>query len=241
MPPRKSKASKRYPARKRVAKRVNRKRSTEYASCSETYEFADLSSNLAYYDYATSLARYTRAPKIAQGYQEFRISRVTWEFVPLFDTFANNGLPSTSTIPELYYMVDRVGTMKNFTTAQQLEQAGAKPHRLDDKIKRVSIRPTVLMGALDLNNASNPYANPKTSPWLSTSKTNDNVGSWSASSIDHLGLAWIIQTSTPSATMPYAVRQKVHFQFRKPNVQITVTEGDVPAVQAPAKVLKGSE
>lgn len=206
----------------------------EYAKVTETHEFAMLNTNTAYFDYATSLARCERASTVGRGFQEYKITKVEYEFIPLTDTF----LPGTVARPQLYFRVDKTASLQDFTTVAQLVQTGCKPKNMDEKIVKVSFKPAVLQLARDANNASNPWAKPLISPWLTTNK-NNNVSSptWAASSIDHYGLAWFVEQlvlagSTPP-TVQYTIRQRIHFEFRKPIV-LTPLPGGVGAVQAPS-------
>lgn len=224
--------SKRNPRRKQLKRRPRRKMPNEYAKCTETHEFLPLVNNVAYYDYATSLARCERAATIANAYQEYKISKVEYHFIPLTDTFQ----PSGAGVPNLYYRIDKTGALEHFTTVAQIAQTGAKPRRMDDKTIKVSFSPAVLQYALDESHGSNPWSKPLISPWLSTNADNTTSGNWKASSIDHMGLAWIVEQVLPPGIQPtnYTIRQLVHFEFRKPNVLNPVSGDGVAAVQAPS-------
>lgn len=208
------------------------RKSNDYARCVETHEFATLNANIAYFDYASSLARCERASAIARGYQEYRITRIEYHFVPQTDTF----LPGQQSVPQLYYRVDKTGALQDFTSISQLVQTGCKPVRLDDKNIKVSFKPAALLYAKDLANGTNAWSEPKISPWLTTNRNNLTSVSWAASSIDHLGLAWMVeQANTANAPTQYTLRQVFHFEFRKPLVLTTSSEGELPAVQVVSK------
>nr|WPR18775.1 MAG: capsid protein [Owegonang virus 13] len=224
-------ASKRNPARKQMKRRPRRKvMPNEYAKVTETHEFTSLVNNVAYYDYETSLARCERAATIASGFQEYKISKVEYHFMPLTDTFQ----PTGAGVPNLFFRIDKTGALEHFTTASQLAQTGCKPRRLDDKIVKVSYKPAVLQYARDEVHGTNPWSKPITSPWLSTNANNTTSSNWVASSIDHLGLAWIVEQVLPPGIAPtnYTIRQLVHFEFRKPNVLNPVSPSGTAAVQA---------
>lgn len=206
-------------------------RTNDYARCVETHEFANLNTNTAYYDYATSLARCERASAIARGYQEFRITKIEYHFVPQTDTF----MPGQNSVPQLYFRIDKTGSLNDFTTVSQLVQTGCKPYRLDDKNVVVKFAPGVLAYARDAVQATNPWAQLKISPWLTTNKNNLSSISWSPSSIDHLGLAWFVEQLVAGQASTYTLREVVHFEFRKPLVLTTASAGGDPAVQAPLK------
>lgn len=209
---------------------------SEFASMKETHSFAICPSNTAFYDYQNSLARYQRASQIGHNYREFRITKLEYQFIPLIDTFTQTDYATTtSQVPQLYWMIDKVGSFSDFNTAEDLQQAGAKPRRLDDKTIRIAFKPAVLDYVYDKNNATNAWARPITSPWLSCDKFNDTGVSttYAPSSIDHLGLAWIVDA--PPA-VKYNLKVTAYFQFRKPGLHDdTPGTEDLPsAVQAPS-------
>lgn len=224
----------RAPMRRRRAGYRSNLAKSEFASLKETHDFSLLPCNTMYRDYQSSLARHIRASSVGHGYREYRITKLDYQFIPQFDTFAAGGVA----VPQFYYMVDKDGTFATTTTAEQLMEAGAKPRRFDDKTININIRPTALGYAYDANNATNVYAKPMTSPWLSTNKFNLGGTGYSPSSIDHLGIVWIVD-GDPS--MRYQVRVTAHFQFRKPSWQSTSNSELPPAIQAGADVPEEGE
>lgn len=206
----------------------------EFATCKETYEFATLQNNTAYQDTQVSLARYLRATSIARGYQQFRITKVEYQFKPLTDTYASDNPSLGAGIPYLFAVVDKTGQFSAYQNVQQLREAGAKPRRFDDKTLRVTYKPAVLDYVYDKNNASNSWAKPVTSPWLSTNKNNDgSTAIWNPSSIDHLGIAWYVDGGLTTISS-YKLEVTAHFEFRKP---LWLVDSSVaaapPAIQAP--------
>lgn len=207
--------------------------SREMASLKEVHQFTTLDCNTAYRDYQTSLARYQRASNVAQAYREFRITKLEYQFIPLVDTFTQTDYVSgISKVPQLYTMIDKTGAFGDFTLGEELERAGAKPRRLDDKNLFVRFKPCVLNFAYDANNLTNPWTKPIVSPWLSCDKWNTLTGQpFAPSSTDHLGLVWIVDAQ---AAIKYEVRCTAHFQFRKPALIASSTKGPT-AVQPPSK------
>nr|WPR18771.1 MAG: capsid protein [Owegonang virus 26] len=226
-------SSKRNPARKQMKRRPRRKTvmPNEYAKIVETHEFAQLAANSAWFDYQTSLARCERATQVARSFQEYKITKVEYHFIANTDTY----LPGQYGVPQLYTRIDRTGALEAYTTAAQLAQTGVKPRRLDDKNIVISFKPAALMYARDVANATNAWAKPVVSPWLSTNK-NNNVPSqpWLASSIDHLGLVWFVEQVNPSGqpNLNFTVRQRIHYEFRKP--MVLGTSSEVTGTQAPS-------
>lgn len=208
----------------------------EYAKLVETHEFDLLVNNTAYFDYATSLARCERASTVARGFQEYKITKVEYHFLPQYDTFAQGGVAGNG-IPNLYFRIDKTASLQDFTTVAQLAQTGCKPRRLDDKSIVVSFKPAVLFNTRDLTQGTNPWSKPMVSPWLTTNKNNNSlITPWAASSIDHYGLAWFVeQVVAPGGTQGnYTVRQRVHYEFRKPHILSPPVGVGAVAVQAPS-------
>lgn len=229
---------------KRSVKRVARRRrryprrtgSREWAEMKETHQFSVLSSNGAYYDYANSLARFQRASQIGHNYREFRITKLEYQFMPTVDTFTQTDYSTTtSKVPYLYAMIDKTGTFRDFNIAEDLEQAGCKPRRLDDKTLKISFKPAVLQYAHDRDNLTNLWAKPVISPWLSCDKFNDTgiVTTYQPSSTDHLGLAWIVDAPPQ---VKYELRVTAYFQFRKPGLHDDNPAVDLSGNQLPAAV-----
>ena len=209
---------KKSPRRQRRARKTGYKSKlaqSEFASLKETHEFVTLNSLTAYRDMTISLARFPRASAVASGYQEYRITKVEYKWKPLLDTFAPGGNP----VPYMYVLIDRTGANSAITSENQYVAAGCKAIRLDDKIINRSFKPAVLNYALDAVQATNLYAKPMISPWLSTNANNTLTASgWTPSSTDHLGLEWFVSAA---ASTSYKVEMVAHFQFRKPCIAKT--------------------
>lgn len=215
--PRAPRRKPRAPRRRRVVRR-RRQGPREWAEMKETHTFSLLPANSAFYDYATSLARFQRASQIGHNYREFRITKLEYMFQPLVDTFTQGDfVANVSQVPYLYAMIDKTGTFRDFNTAEDLQQAGCKPRRLDDKTLKVIFKPSVLSYAHDRDNNTNLWAQPRISPWLSCDKFNDTgtATTYVPSSIDHLGLAWIVDGQPE---IKYQLKLTAYFQFRKPGL-----------------------
>lgn len=196
----------------------------EWASCSSTLSLNNpvplplpappqgFGMNVMYQKRNFELADHIRAVSIAQGYQFFRITRITLTFKPMLDTFSTTG---TGTVPQFYYMLDKSGSMPAAPTVDYLRQMGARPRRFDDKNVVVSWRPSVLdLSSTDPAGAS--AAHYRISPWLSTNANQFGVGPWGPSVVDHLGLYWFARQDTPGANNYFTIECTVDFQFKKP-------------------------
>jgi len=179
-----------------------------------------------------ALANFPRAASIANGYQHYRIKKVTLEFKPSLDTFIS-GVPAIGNsyqIPYLLYLIDKSGSVPTTVGSNDLKQMGAKPLRFDDKTLKVSWRPSVLTETFGQANSQSQY---RISPWLSTNANALNPGGFVPSGIDHLGIFFKVDRS--GGALPDGVPEYVYevvitceFEFKKPLVQATQT---IPATQ----------
>lgn len=160
-----------------------------------------------------NLADYDRAVAIARNYQRYRITGIKLTFKPEYDTFALNPAGPNVAKPNLYYMIDKSGSIPDNVTLEGLKQAGARPHRFDEKPISVQWRPSVLTeeqqaGGLGIG------AGYKISPYLSTDATPGNVGAWTASRVNHLGIKWYMECN--GGSLGVNLEAEVQFEFTKP-------------------------
>ena len=153
--------------------------------------------NVVYRIRDIALDQFDACVQIAQAYQFYKIKRVTLKWIPLVDTFTAGG---AETVPRLYYMIDKSGSIPTNIALAGLKKMGAKPIRLDDKQITRGWSPSVLTadtaapGVLQ----SSQY---KVSPWLSTNGNVLNPGAFVASSIDHLGCFFCVEQEVGSSAI----------------------------------------
>lgn len=188
----------------------------DFASCSVKRTItpeggANFVTNQMYDFRNTDLASYDRAANIAKEYQHYRIKKITLTLKPTFDTYQQAA--GGGSRPNLYYMIDKSGSLPDNINLEALKQMGAKAHRFDEKPFTISWRPSVLTGDTNAPGAlaSSQY---KISPWLSTSR-NPLVNPWAASTIDHLGVFWYVEQLFVGGVQ-YNAEVEVQFQFKKP-------------------------
>lgn len=183
----------------------------DVAAVSETFSFNPGGMDTIYWDYTCALAQHARASAVAQGYQEFRIKLIEYKFKPASDTYQAGG---TQTVPYLYYLIDKLGANSSIYGVDGFRAAGAKPIRFDDKTVNIKYKPAVLTDTFDQASPSGVPRQYRISPWLSTTDKNVNLGVFVPSSVDHLGLRWVIDGT--SADYAYGIERTVHIEFRKP-------------------------
>lgn len=216
----------------------------EWASCTESVALTNIT-GLAYQMNGalpgqvyglngTQLSQFiSRAVPIAKAYQHYRIKRILLEFKPQYDTFTPSaGVQGTGVlVPNLFYMINKSGSIPANVTVDALRAMGAKPIRFDEKTIKIAWRPSVLQENAGVNgDIGSGY---KVSPWLSTNANANAPGLWQPSSVNHLGIYW--QVVRPGALpqgvaeLTYDIQITVDFQFKKP--LMTVVAGNPPALE----------
>jgi len=190
----------------------------EWASCTEVLRGQVLTTNIMYGPNINQLSQYKRAIQIGGGYQEYRITGVSYKFTPRFDTFsATTDITQAISVPYMYHMVDRAGVVKPGASLAQLQSMGATPKRFDDKTIVVKYKPGVLNSVESTLAGAVNYTRPMISPWLAT--MNDPTSPlYNPSTVQHRGLWFILDAKglPGDATYEYDVDIEVNFQFRKP-------------------------
>ena len=191
--------------------------------------------NKLYGFYNMSLQYGTRPIQVAEAYQYYRITHVEVQVKPKVDTFsASNSGGQDSSIPYLYWMIDKVGTFANTNMDfKSLREAGAKPIRFDEKTITLRYKPAVLIGDYDNGVGQPVFRQKRISPWLSTNRNNlDTTQPWSPDGTDHLGIMiGVEQEGVNSETNPlyYDIDITVHYQFKKPR-NMTLSPNNSPLV-----------
>lgn len=205
----KSKAKK--PVRRQQRYKGTTKSIKDYASCSVVRTLADVYQNNTMYSFdGFMLADFDRAVQIARNYQRYKMTgiKVTWK--PVFDTYS----PATANQkPNLYFMIDKNGSIPDTVTLEGLKQAGARPRALDEKPLSVFFKPAVL-GEARINAGIPQAASYVVSPWLSTNQNPTSPGVWNPSEVSHQGLKWYIEQG--GAVQKVYVEVEIQFKFIKP-------------------------
>lgn len=182
----------------------------------------DFLTNTMYTATNVQLADYPRAAHVSQAYQHYRIKKITLRLKPTVDTFAQGG-PSKN---YLYYMIDKAGSIPTNATLELLKQMGAKAHVFDERQKEISWRPSVLADTSTnpgaLASSPNKYM---ISPWLSTNANVVSPAVFQPSTVDHLGVYWMIQQQFAGG-YGYVAEIEVQFEFKKP-VWVAITGSPV--------------
>jgi len=186
------------------------------------------------YTFAVSGIIGDRALAHAEQYGLYRIAKVEFKHKPQFDTFisqtiTNPGTNAITTVPSLYWKMNRFADAPAAFTADNLRAMGAKPHRLDDKTYSLSYKPNVLLGTVSAGNNSGQL---KMTPWLNTDSAPDTPG-FVASTTSHLGHFMIIEadlTNTSTQVQVATMDVIIHYEFKTPRVRWAVPTDTLHAV-----------
>jgi len=206
------KRSTRVPRRRHVFNTADRAAVTSYATQTPPGSGSDFSVNQMYSKTDFQLADHERAVSVGRAYQLYRMTGVKLTVKPNIDTFtAGGGYQKMN----LYYMINKNGSIPANVTLEALKRAGAKPIALDEKPITIRWKPavrTVVSDAVDPIVTSPSQF--KISPWLSTNERIDSTGTWSPSRVDHGGILFYVEQQGSAAS--YKVDLEVNFEFKKP-------------------------
>lgn len=191
----------------------------EWATMSETKEFipgSGLAVNSIYNFSDLQLAQFPRASTVAEGYQQFRITRVKFQVTPLLDTFAAGG---ATQVPYLYWVINRTGQNYAGLNKAWFVSNGAKPLRFDDKTITIQYAPAVVLDAVEAATpgAGNQANVSKTKVWLSCNKEAFTGNPFAPSQTSHCGHFMTVQSENSTQEMSYKVLVTAEFQFKKPS------------------------
>lgn len=197
-------------------RRMNRRKALsqpEKATCSVVRTLGGGTTNTMFAYNSFNLADFDRAVAIARNYQRYRITgiKITWK--PEYDTYALNPAGPNYAKPNLYYMIDKSGSIPDNVTLEGLKQAGAKPHAFDEKPISVKWRPSVLTEEQQAGGVA-IGAGYKISPMLTTDATPGNAGVWNPSRVNHLGIKWYMESSGPT-NLGVNLEVELQFEFYK--------------------------
>lgn len=156
-----------------------------------------------------NMADYARAAGVAQYYQRYRIRniKVTWK--PVFDSYVSGGVYQK---PNLYFIVDKTGSLPDTVTLEALKQSGARPRAFDEKPISVNWAPSVLMDNLGASGGA-VASGFKISPLLSTN-SNPTTATWAPSTVAHGGIKWYMET--PGTVQTIQLEVELQFEFFRP-------------------------
>lgn len=236
----KGKAKAKRAGKKRVYKRAAKAQNVpDFGSLSVQRTFTAAGNNpvvnTLYSLMNTTLDQFDRAVQAARAYQHYRIKYISIKIRPTYDTFAQAGGSSKM---NLYYMIDKSGSVPTNVTLESLKQMGAKPRALDEKPIVIGWRPSVLTTDMTQGGPaglvqSSQY---KISPWLATNSVPTN-NVWNPNSVDHLGCYFYVEQSITPIQTSFEVDVEVQFQFKKP--LWTATTG-APAIGLTPAVVNNS-
>lgn len=139
--------------------------------------------------------------------------------LPNRDTFISNGADSP---PNLYWINDYANALRNNMGEFDFQALGVKPIRVDDKIIKRTLKPSVVVVAAPVGTGLPSIM--KKSPWMSTNSSSISSPTWSANTTIHHGAKWLI-TNTITPPVNYTVQVKATYQFRRPLLATPIGPG----------------
>lgn len=200
----------RRPARKPRRGLKKRNNVADKASCSVVRTLAPANTNQMYAYDNFQLADFQRASDIARNYQRFRMTGIKLTWKPVYDTYS---AATPQQKPNLYYIIDKSGSIPDNVTLEALKQAGARPHRFDEKPLSATWKPSVLNETLNVAGAASASGY-KVSPLLATNGNATNPGLWILSTVAHQGIKWYMEAGGAAQTLNMEV--EIQFEFFKP-------------------------
>lgn len=221
--------------RRKMARRPRRKMDTkDTASLQVTQKTFPIGANTMYALRNFSLSNNVRASTVSQGYQFYRIRNVSVRFIPYFDTF-QPGTSSNYGVPQLYYMIDKTGSIPSNADLNTLKFMGCKPHRFDEKNLVATWKPAVVNVASDNGSGPTPnlaYAGSyRVSPWLPTNANATNsAAAFVVNSVDHRGLTFFIQAQNFNANQVGEIEVSITYDFKKPLWVSPSASGEITSI-----------
>jgi len=169
-----------------------------------------------------------RALAHAEQYGLYRIAKVEFKHKPKYDTFSsqmvtNPGQNALTTVPVLYWKMNRFADAPPAWDPQDLRDMGARPHRLDDKTYTLSYKPNILTAIASGGDNSGQL---KITPWLNTDDA-ARTSTFSPSDTQHYGHFLYIEADTINSETLVNVASLdvvIHYEFKTPRVEWTPAE-----------------
>jgi len=171
-----------------------------------------------------------RALAHAEQYGLYRIAKIEFKHKPKYDTFIPGtitvpGVNQITTVPLLYWKMNRFADAPAAWNPQDLRDMGAKPHRFDDKTYSLSYKPNILTA---ISSGGDNSGQLKMTPWLNTDDASQTP-TFAPSDTLHYGHFLYIEADTLNTSTDPAVGSLdviIHYEFKTPRVRWTpATEG----------------
>ena len=125
-------------------------------------------------------------------------------------------------------VIDKTNSIPLGATAGTFLSLGCKPVRVDDKLIRITWKPSVLVSTATAAGVAQA-SKYQSAPWLSTNANAFNPGAvWAPSTVDHLGIVMFVTKINPGDATQYFVDFELVFQFRKPNWRAEAQDPNPP-------------
>jgi len=174
-----------------------------------------------------------RALAVCEQFALYRIAKITFKYKPKYDTYGA-GLPAgngPTTVPTLYWKMNRFADNPPAWAAQDLRDMGAKPIRFDDKQVTVSYKPNILTAVASGGDDSGQI---KMTPWLNTDSAPETQN-FAPSDTEHYGHFYYVECDTAGTgnAVIGTLDVTIYYEFKSPRVEWTpVGQGGFAVVDA---------
>jgi len=212
----------------------------QYATTVESYQVQDIKPNQLY-GAVFDMKFFPRSTGIGQNYKEYKINKIELKFEPLFNVFQDNS--GNDTLPQMLFLMDRVGTNSPWTKQQLLSQ-GATPVKFTSNLVR-TYKPNTIVVVQNASTNPAPSVYPVSTPssnlpiqsaqvqfnkWISTQydcSPYNQSGALNVSPTAWYGaLFYVDQINAVGETYVGRLTVKAHISFRGPSL---LAQTGVPA------------
>jgi len=166
-----------------------------------------------------------RALAMAPNFAFYRVAKVAFKYKPKYDTFISStvtlpGQNAITTVPTLYWKMNRFADNPANFTSDDLRVLGAIPKRFDDKQVSIAYKPNVLTSMASGGTNSGAL---KMTPWLNTDSAPD-TNTFFPSTTNHYGHFWYVEADLVNSTTTPIVGTldvEIFYEFKNPRVEWT--------------------
>ena len=214
--------------RRRIPLKYNAKRVGGPNTCriSQTLPTIALNANTPYI-FSVGGITGDRVRAVCEQFALYRIAKIEFKHKPYYDTFTPGQLTTVNspaniltTVPRLYWKMNRFADAPAAWAAQDLKDMGAKPIRFDDKTYTLTYKPNILLANESGGSVSGSL---KMTPWLNTDDAADTAN-FAPSTTTHYGHFLYIEADAQSGQTDPGVGSldvTIYYEFKNPRVTWT--------------------
>lgn len=186
-----------------------------------------------------------RVRAVCEQFALYRISKVEFKYKPYYDTFTPGQLTTgnspaniLTTVPRLYWKMNRFADAPAQWAVQDLKDMGAKPIRFDEKTVTIAYKPNILLANESGGSVSGSV---KMTPWLNTDDGSE-TSTFAPSTTEHYGHFFYIEADAQNGQTDPGVGSldvTIYYEFKNPRVEWTPEQEGGKLSQNPLKLTDG--